>query len=113
MRTGPGDSSDDDNVDSDNDDFWFERVLHLPCQVATRQRQIPPQRRVFLRFSSTLLQRDLPRGGRTLDLLLALGLQADLIMGREFGSHRLPYILENEAPTLQPEMQGYNCVTIA
>jgi hypothetical protein len=43
--------------------------------------------------------------------LLALGLQADLVMGREFGSHRLPYILQSEAPTLQPEMQGRNYVT--
>ena len=54
-----------------------------------------------------------PSQWRTLDFLLALGLQADLVMGREFGSHGLPYILQNEAPTLQPEMQAHNCVTTA
>ena len=42
--------------------------------------------------SSTLLQRALPRGGGRWIFLLALGLQADLAMGREFGSHGLPYI---------------------
>jgi hypothetical protein len=45
--------------------------------------------------------------------VLALGLQDDLLMGREFASHRLPYMLQNEAPTLQPRMQGHNRVTTA
>ena len=42
---------------------------------------------------------------------MALGVQTDLVIGREFGSHRLPYIFQNEAPALQPEMQGRNYVT--